>query len=207
MAVGTLSPDEARFVQQVSTSTGLDPNVVTAWVGSESGWGVYKPTHNYLNVGPGEQFSSVDAAAGRVAGLINTSPTYSGIRSAIPSGAGAQISAIGSSAWGTVTSTLDAVFSELTGIKTVKNYSIPIPGVPDISVPSAGDVAGALAAPFSAAVSQAGEIAVGLIFAAAAVGLIGLGVAKLTAKPAHETVAVVQDHVGKIQTAAQLAAI
>lgn len=71
-----LTSDSAKFVQQVSAATGIDPRVLIAWVGQENadapgGTGGY----NYLNLRPYkgdpyssvssggfEQFSTVDAA-------------------------------------------------------------------------------------------------------------------------------------------------
>jgi len=113
MPAGDLLPDQARYVDLVSSETGLDRTVVVAWVGSESGWLVNKAGHNYLNVGPGYQFASTEQAAARVAGLINDSDLYYGIRAAIPAGPAAQVKAIGASRWGTSAALLSAVWAQL----------------------------------------------------------------------------------------------
>jgi hypothetical protein len=126
MSAGTLSVDQERFARTVAELTGLDPVLVRSWVGAESGWGVTKGSHNYLNVTNGgtsrgfAAYPSVDIAASRVAQLLNTSSYYAGIRSAIPAGGLAQAKAIAASPWdaghyGGDGSRLTAVYAELAG--------------------------------------------------------------------------------------------
>ena len=100
MAAGDLSADQRTYVSSVVRGTGLDRDVVVAWVGAESGWNVTKPSHNYLNVGPGERYSSTAGAAARAVALITTSSHYAGIRKAITSrDPVAQVRAIEASPW------------------------------------------------------------------------------------------------------------
>jgi hypothetical protein len=147
MSAGTLSVDQERFARTVAELTGLDPVLVRSWVGAESGWGVTKGSHNYLNVTNGGSsrgfaaYPSVDIAASRVAQLLNTSSYYAGIRSAIPAGGLAQAKAIAASPWdaghyGGDGSRLTAVYAELAG--TTPNIVLagnPLDALPSIPNP------------------------------------------------------------------------
>lgn len=193
MAVGDLSEDQLRFAQRVSAGTGLDPRVVTSWIGTESGWNTYKASHNYLNIGPGRTYESTDQAADAVIGLVRGSSLYSGIVASAVQGPAAQIEAIGSSKWGTEKKTLSDVFANLTGIRVNRggtleevDYTLPdwIPGLGGKTVPtSPGEVLGSISDDLgkvvSAGITQLTQSALSLLFSAAAFGLIGVGVYKL----------------------------
>ncbi|MGH9042668.1 MAG: hypothetical protein ACRDZ3_20830 [Acidimicrobiia bacterium] len=226
MAAGDLSPDQARYVAAVAAATGLNPVVVTAWVGSESGWAVTKAGHNYLNVGPGRTYHNTDEAATSAAALVNASAHYTGIRAAIPIGPAAQIKAIGESPWGTSGATLTRVYSQLVNTLAssrqgaavatpvgfwdwfptnpipdigdylsdwLPNFNLPgdaTPGDREPGVlgagPSGSDIVAGVTGVAGAAVQAAIAGAMGIVFAAAALGLIALGLNRLTGTPARE---------------------
>lgn len=226
MALGDLSPDQARFVERVTAGTGLDPRVVTSWVGTESGWGIHKPGHNYLNIRASsssfKNFRSTDEAADAAIGLVRGSSYYTGIVASAAQGPAAQIEAIGASKWGTEGGLLAKVFAGLTGVQVVDGVkSTPvdfkIPGwVPFVGggnvdtpdIPTPGDVYGAVSGEIGkvagAAVSQVLQGTLSLVFSTAAIGLIGLGLFKLTAKTATEAVKDVGGVVDNVTTAAAL---
>jgi hypothetical protein len=210
VAVGDLSPDQARYVDQLTAGTGIDRSVAVAWVGSESGWGVNKPDHNYLNIGPGRQYGSTDAAASAAASLITSSSLYQGIRSAIAAGPGAQVAAIQSSPWDAAhygghrladvyASVIHSPNSQgnLTGPSGVlqTGFSLGdlakgalIPGYSVLShLPGIGGVVGsATDKVVNTVVSAAAGALLQLVFVAAALGLIGLGLARLTGNDARD---------------------
>ncbi len=224
MPVGDLSTDQARFAARVTAGTGLDPRVVTSWVGTESGWNTYKPSHNYLNIGPGRSYASVDQAADAVIGLVRGSSYYGGIVASAAQGPAAQIDAIGSSKWGTKKQTLSDVFADLTGVRVIKDagqgaetvdFTLPgwIPGVggntvdtPDL--PSPGDVLGSISGDISkvagAVTSQVLQGALSLVFTTASIALIGLGVFRLTSKAATTAIKETADVADKVSTVANL---
>lgn len=235
MALGDLSSDQSRFVDLVAQATGLSRDVVVAWVGSESGWGTTKPTHNYLNVGPGESYPSTQLAAARAAALINAGSHYVGIRAAIPAGGGAQVQAIGASPWGTSASLLNNVYGDLTAgspvVKNVNALSDAAKGVagalglgPAASVAGAaggavagavGDAAGAVGSAVTSGVSEAFtalvpvvlEAGLGLVFTVAAFAFIAMGVNRLTGQGVTKTYNAISGAVGTAAGAAKLAAI
>ena len=173
-----LSEDQARFVAGLAERTGLDPLVVKAWVGSESGWSKTKANHNYLNVGPGESYTSTDQAVGRAGALIGGSPRYQGIRASIPGGPRAQIEAIGKSAWGTDHARLAEVYGNL----LLDGLDHGITGVPGAIADTAGKAAGAAASALGldTLYEQALLVGLGLVFTLASFGLIALGLSRLT---------------------------
>lgn len=219
MALGDLSADARRFAASFAAATGLRPDVVVAWVGTESGWGTTKASRNYLNVGPGEAYPSTDAAVARTARLLNESPRYAAIRAAIPAGGPAQVRAIGASAWGTNAALLDQVYRQL------QNRPLPLPALataapkePDGVVDRARDVVdrardvvddaldgglvddpaaavgrtvagvgGFVGDRLAAVVDDAAAAALTVVFTVAALGLIALGLSRLTARPAGRT--------------------
>lgn len=137
MAVGDLSAAQAEYAGRLAAATGLDRRVAIAWIGAESGWGITRPGHNYLNVGPGRTYPSVAEAAAAAARLVNTSGLYAGIRQAIGRGPRAQLDAIVRSPWdagryeatigpdGQVTSLLHRVYDQLTGGGGVISVQLP----------------------------------------------------------------------------------
>lgn len=120
MAVGDLSPDEQTFAQTLSQLTGLDLTVVTSWIGAESGWGVDKGNHNYLNMRGRvgwANYPSAQAAAQAAAQNLET-PLYSGVIASIPQGGAAQIAAIKASPWDAghySSGALDSIYATLSG--------------------------------------------------------------------------------------------
>lgn len=98
MSTPTLSTSAQQFASGVSAGTGIDRNVLTAWVAQESGWNKTKTGFNYLNIGPGRKYASVSEAIKATVSLLK-SKTYQGIQSATGKGPQAQISAIVASPW------------------------------------------------------------------------------------------------------------
>jgi hypothetical protein len=98
-----LTTDQETFSQLVAGQTGLNIDVVRAWVNAEvggtdgNGWGSF----NFLNMSDHKSgFGSVQLAATAAAQQINTSNYYGGIRQAAGTGdASAELSAIASSPW------------------------------------------------------------------------------------------------------------
>lgn len=239
MALGTLSPDQDRYASSVATATGLDPSVVRAWIGAESGWGTQKPGHNYLNVGPGETYQSVDQAAARVVGLLTSSHYYQGIRDAIPAGAAAQVKAIEQSPWdaghyggngletiygqlgatsagtttaaGTGAAALGQIFGKPStgdvGAAGTTEAGFKVPGwVPFIG---GWDPIGGAAQAAGSVVTQATEGAfvmfLTLMLTGAGLGLIALGLSRLSNKPLKEHIDNVQKTAGTVAQVAALA--
>ncbi len=166
MALGDLSSDQARFVDRLAAATGIDRQVIVAWVGTESGWGVTKHTHNYLNVGPGETYPSTEAAVSRAASLIRNSGHYSGIRSAAVAGGPATVTAIVDSPWGTGP-LIGRVYQQLTGLPAAVGASLTevgvrIPGT-DIDVPYPWEVPRELGEIARAPLGAVGEAIVGSV--------------------------------------------
>lgn len=260
MAAGDLSPDQTRFVDAMAGATGLNRQVVVAWVGSESGWGTTKGDHNYLNVGPGETYTSAEQAAARAASLVRTSNNYAGIRAAIPVGGAAQVKAIGASPWGTAASLISSVYAQLTGVPTspdgaggvaVKSVSLTstIGDVAGGALKAAGGIVGAFTNPLGAgaglsssalggpgtpASAAAGQAVSGLsqftgklgsalgvdfggivdalisgaltiVFVVGAMGLIALGLNRLTGTSARDRFGQIQKVVGTATTIAAVA--
>ncbi len=193
---GELSEDQARFVSRLSSATGMSSAVVKAWVGCESGWQVTKPTHNYLNIGPGRSYRStgeaVDDAAGeiRVRGWGNLS-------------AGAQVLAISNSDWGTRAQCICDVAKEL-GVDADCSHDTaplgpltPIIDTPGDAVDAVGDaasgVAGAVVSGLQKLIAPVGKalltVFLAAIFTAAGLALIGLGILRLTGRDARDALA------------------
>lgn len=210
-SLGTLSADQATYRGLVASATGLDPTVVTAWIGAESGWGITKAGHNYLNVGPGETYPTVEQAAGRAASLVNTQANYAGIRAAVPKGRDYQIKAIADSPWGTKAHPLFDIYANLLLDKGGVNLDPIIPGavggvVGGIVSGAGGSVADALTGAVGGVVKQGIELfmsgALGLVFTVAALALIALGLNRLTGTPAKERFSQVQQVAGTAASAA-----
>lgn len=231
MAAGDLSADQARYVDLVAQATGLSRAVVVAWVGAESGWGVNKAGHNYLNIGPGRTYSSTGHAAAAAAALINASDYYVGIRAAIPAGGAAQVQAIGASPWGTNGAVLGDVYQQLAGGGAVQTVGLEfVPGIPfplpesplpGIKIPgtdklpgagvvgdaisgAAGDVAGAVVGALGPILIEAGLT---LIFTVAAFAFVAIGVNRLTGGSLKSVFDTVSKTVGAAGGVAKLAAV
>lgn len=120
---GQLSPEQVRFRDELVARTGLSGDVVTAWIAAESGWNTSKPSHNYLNVGPGRRYASPERAAASVAGIIGSDPRYAGVDRSATKGPFTQVAAIVASPWdaghyakdGQVGRKLTDVYDQLTG--------------------------------------------------------------------------------------------
>lgn len=226
MAVGDLSPDQSRYAQTLVAATGLDPAVVAAWIGSESGWGVNKNDHNYLNIGPGRSYGSTDQAAGAAASMVRGSSLYKSIRDAISISPAAQVAAIEASPWdaghyGGGEHRLKQIWQSVTGKGASINVTGPsgivqtgfhIPGT-NITAPGPGDVAKGIFnltgtdRIVAQAVNSIGGILLSMVFTTAALALIGLGLARLTGHNAHDLYAKAQEMQGQAQQAAMLAAM
>jgi hypothetical protein len=220
MAVGQLSADQAAYAAQVASATGLDTDVVRAWIGAESGWGVTKPTHNYLTIGPGRQYATVDQAATAAAHLVGSSSNYAGIRSAIPAGPDAQVQAIQASPWDAAHyggHRLADVYSSVVGAGSASSstaaagaavpVSVRIPGT-NIHLPGLGDLTfGAATDVTNRVVAAAGGAMLGLLFSAAALALIGLGLSRLTGNNARDLFGKAQQTTGQAAQVAQIAAL
>lgn len=214
MAFGDLSSDQRRYRDRLAGATGLAPLVVSAWIGTESGWGITKAGHNYLNIGPGRQYASVDQAAAAAAVLLGQ-PRYAGIRAAIPAGPAAQIKAIGESPWGTIASRLADVYRRLAGSgpptladiadRQVERISGPGPTLNPVKAvgEAASGLVGNIAGPILAEILPIG---LGLVFAAGALVLIVLGLSRLTGAPAAERFTQLSGLVGGAGLARGLAA-
>ncbi len=222
MALGDLSTDQQRYRDRLVAGTGLDSRVVTAWIGTESGWGTTKASHNYLNIGPGRTYSSVDQAANAAVSLITSSSRYAGIRSAIPAGPVAQVKAIGASPWGTSASLLGRVYEQLAGTPMtgvtgestpLTNVGLRIPGT-GVEIPMPWDIANDTAKAIFAAVAKllgpafelVAETGLRLVFTIASLGLITLGLNRLTGVALRETFEQTTQIVGRAGQARAVAA-
>ncbi|HZU18299.1 MAG TPA: hypothetical protein VFD01_17065 [Candidatus Dormibacteraeota bacterium] len=203
MSAGTLSPAQQSYVDVLAGATGLDPDVVTAWVGSESGWGITKPSNNYLNIGPGYNYPDPAQGAEAAARLLNTSGYYSSIRAAVPQGAAAQVAAITASPWDAGhygagpgnPGNLAATYASVTGKGGILNDVLGflkniggsgLAGPIGMAAADAPTVAGAAGAVVNAAKSTFDffsggweKVALRLLFVAASLGLVLLGLTRL----------------------------
>jgi hypothetical protein len=230
MALGDLSPDQARFAATVAKGTGLDPTVVAAWIGAESGWGVTKAGSNYLNIGPGRTYASTDQAAAATAELIGSSQNYTGIRSAVPAGPAAQVKAIEASPWdanhygggglgqiwGQLYSAGGPNLSPDQSITLVGDKKNPLQQILEGAVPGAGvlgDIFGALnlknPAEAAAGAVLGGAVPIGLqlLFIGAGLGLIVMGLSRLTGTGLQRNYEHGKTIVGIVSKAADLAAV
>lgn len=220
--LGALSPDQERFASAVTAGVpGLDPTVVRAWIGSESGWNVTKATKNYLNVrnvgAPGfAQYETPEQAGARVAQLLRESRYYESVRRAIPQGPGAQVRAIGNSPWdagryGGGGRRLVNVWTQLAdrpaatpvrnddGTVTTPWGEIFGEGDAPGGVLDGGGVAGVLG--LDDLLTDGMKLGLGLIFTTAALALIGFGIYRLTGTNAGDAMGAV----GNVTTVGGLA--
>jgi len=232
MATGDLSSDQARYVDLVVKATGLARDVVVAWVGSESGWGVNKAGHNYLNIGPGRTYASTEQAAAAAAALVNASDYYVGIRAAIPAGGGAQVAAIADSPWGTDGGLLSKVYGQLAGsggapVQLVATQTDPYlqpptgtpdPGTPTVVIPGwdpSKNIQRGIPEPLTGLAKDIFEgltpallkAGLGVIFTVAAFVFIAMGINRLTGGSLKSIFDTVSGAVGAAGGAAKLAAI
>lgn len=204
MAVGTLSPDQQTYRDAVAAGTGLDPRVVTAWIGCESPWGLDKPGHNYLNVGPGRDYPDVATAARDAIATVHNG-LYPDVLNATTGAA--QAAAIAASRWGTG-SCIERVYDELAGTAGTATYaSITGTGVSGIvnslaiGPKALGDIIGG-ALDLDSIFDQVLVVVVSGVFLAAAFGLVILGLNRLTANSKTR-----QSLEGAVQDGAQIAAL
>lgn len=203
MAVGDLSAAQLEYLGRIRAGTGLDKNVLTAWIGQESGWNTTKTGHNYLNIGPGRNYPSV-AAAGQAVVQLLQNDRYAPIRQAVPRGPIPQLDAIVQSPWdadrynmstgpdGSITSRLHVIYRQLVpsaGVEGSVDVGNPglVDGVTGAVSGVVGGIAGAIGNSFG--LSGLGEdlLVVGLYvaFTFTALGLIFLALWRLT-KPARD---------------------
>jgi hypothetical protein len=203
MSFGDLTDDQQRFASQVAAGTGLSPVVVRSWIGAESGWGVTKPTHNYLNIGPGRAYPSVDDAALATVHLLNSSSNYAGIRAAVARGPEAQVSAIVASPWDAghyardagnlLERTFGRAAQSVASGELVSWYD-PRDWI-DNAGDVAGDVGGAVGSAFTGLLNLDGigrqvlVAGLGLVFTLAALALVVLGLHRLTGVNPSDTFA------------------
>jgi len=203
MSIGQLSSGAAAYGAELSSLTGLSPSVVLTWLGAEEPWGYSDPSNNYLNIGPGNSYSTPQQGAAAAASLINTSSDYAGIAQAAKSGTPQdQIAAIESSPWdaahyngtlGTlydqVTSALSSAGATLTGFnwiapsgtaKSVNN------GIDHAAKSALGGAAGEAKKAAGAAASAVGlsgssleHALLTIAFVGAGLGLIVLGITRI----------------------------
>lgn len=201
MAVGDLSSAQRRYRDIIARGTGLHRDVVTAWIGAESGWNVTKPGHNYLNVGPGRTYPTVDHAAGDVVRIVSSLGYYRGIRDAIRSGnPDRQVKAITTSPWdagryGGDGSRLINVYNQIAGADVATSSSAAgaevvqtdsrdlargavrsIPGLGPLLAPLIPGEGQSLQ---ESIVQGAAKITIGFAFTAAALALIVVGLLRL----------------------------
>jgi hypothetical protein len=227
MAVGSLSPDQARFAAGVAKTTGLDPTVVAAWIGAESGWGVTKPGSNYLNIGPGRTYASTDQAAAATAELIGSSQNYTGIRSAVPAGPAAQVKAIEASPWDAGHyggGGLETVWSQLYGaggpqLLDAQGTSDPTAVLADqklnpllLGPGLLGKILGQLGGKASEKVagvvlSAVAPLGLQLLFIGAGLGLVVMGLSRLTGTGIQRNYEQGKTIVGIVSKAADIAAV
>jgi hypothetical protein len=170
-------------------------------VGAESGWGVTKAGHNYLNIGPGRTYQTTDQAAAAVVRLITASPYYSGVRAAIPAGPVAQVEAIQESPWDAGHyggHRLMDIYRQLTGADTGPEVQPA-----GLSIPN----------PFDWAASAAGRIVSGgvelfvkglltIVFVGTGFALIGLGLIRLTGRDPKQVASQIAAGAGLMASAA-----
>jgi hypothetical protein len=89
------------FATIVANGTGLSIHVVEAWVLAENSIHIRgsAPGHNWLNIGPGHTYPSVQSAAQATVQLIQSAPQYQGIRDSEGSSDAAQLAEIAASPW------------------------------------------------------------------------------------------------------------
>lgn len=207
MAAGELSAEQARFVAAVASQTGLQPVLLTAWVACETGWEVTKANHNYLNVGPGRHYTSVDAAATDASQLIRNSPRYAGIRGAIAVGPAAVADAIEKSAWGSNGPCIKSVLGQLGGSGAA---AVPVAGIPGIDDPGdtgkfkgpAEGIGEAIEGLIEPIFDEALKVGLGLVLAAGGLGIIALGISRLTGVQARQALQVASTATGTGRLAA-----
>ncbi|HEU5115590.1 MAG TPA: NlpC/P60 family protein [Isosphaeraceae bacterium] len=88
----------------VAKQTHLNPRTIAAQARAEEGSGAQteaEQTHNFLNMGPGISYPSLQAGIHETAKNYNTNPLYAGVRATRGQGPKAQAQAIASSPWGT----------------------------------------------------------------------------------------------------------
>lgn len=183
-----LSGDAQTYANAVSAATGLDSRVVTAWIACESGWGITKPGHNYLNIGPGRTYPDVGSAARDVAATLNNG-LYGDVLAA--SGGPAQLAALKASPWDAghySGGCFDQVYASLagTGAAVAATSTAQLAGWGLPSIPGVDSVLGFFADAFDldAIFGQVLVVVVSGVFLTAAFGIIVLGLNRLTANSA-----------------------
>jgi cell wall-associated NlpC family hydrolase len=102
---GPITPQQRKFGKTLARATGLSPKTVGGWMlaedsGSAAAQKEASGDANLLNIGPGYDLgSNPKAAARQTAALINTGPSYGGIRASKGQGVAVQVAAIRNSPW------------------------------------------------------------------------------------------------------------
>lgn len=102
---GPLTPDQRQFGKALVNLTHLSPKTIGGWLLAEDSDEAARSKEasgdaNLLNIGPGYDLgANPKAAARQTAQLINTGPSYGGIRASAGAGVPAQVAAIRQSPW------------------------------------------------------------------------------------------------------------
>src|SRR5882672_7181547 len=114
--VGPLGPEQKKFVNRVAKRTHLSPRAIGAQAVAEEGNAASteaEGTHNYLNIGPGRSYPTLQSGVRETSKLLNTSDYYAGIRASRGKGPIAQVKAIGDSPCGTSKSLMQQTVNEV----------------------------------------------------------------------------------------------
>lgn len=184
--MAALSNDAEVYRNAVVAATGLDSRLVTAWIACESGWGITKAGHNYLNIGPGRSYPDVATAARDVVSTLHNG-LYGPVLAA--QGPQAQAEALKASPWDAghyANGCLDSVLADLLGggaepaaMLTAARTLPSIPNPIDLGKSLLGTVSDAL--DLDELLGQVLTVVVTGVFITAAFGIIVLGLNRLTA--------------------------
>ena len=188
--MAALSNDAEVYRNAVVAATGLDSRLVTAWIACESGWGITKAGHNYLNIGPGRSYPDVATAARDVVSTLHNG-LYGPVLAA--QGPQAQAEALKASPWDAghyANGCLDSVLADLIGgggaapaaMLTASRTLPSIPNPIDVGKSLLGTVSDAL--DLDELLGQVLTVVVTGVFITAAFGIIVLGLNRLTANSA-----------------------
>lgn len=107
--LGDFGPGQKQFIEQTAKETGLNPKTIAIQSIAEEGHGSGSPAagyeaegeNNFLNLGPGQHFSTPQAGAAATAANFNNtaSSNYAGVRATKGQSVEAQLAAIQESPW------------------------------------------------------------------------------------------------------------
>lgn len=132
--IGDLGPEQKKFIMGVAKKTHLSPLTIAAQARAEEGNASQteaEGTHNFLNMGPGIRYSSLQEGIDATAANYNdtSNPNYAGVRATRGMGPEAQVKAIVASPWGTtdlIEKTLGDVSLKRGNQKAVANYKAAV---------------------------------------------------------------------------------